>query len=608
MVRGYQGNDLAKNNTIMACVKHIALYGAGEAGRDYNTVDMSHLTMFNDYFPPYRAAFDERAGSGMLTAQTARFSSFSYKGEDARFDKRHSPQSQYLNPILAGFYPDPSVCRKSDTYYLVNSTFATFPGVPLFTSKDLVNWTQIGHVLDRESQAPLYHHDVSEGIFAPAISYNKRNKTFYMVTMNMGERSVFYVKTQDPAKGWSEPVQLKAGGMDPSFFFDRDGKAYMVYSTHPLGGQQYPGEMAIHMNEFSVSGDSVCTRGVELVRGGTHPERKPVWLEGPHLYRIGKFYYLMCAEGGTTAGHSEVIFRSKSLQGPWEAWKGNPILSQSTLTASEDVVSSTGHADLIQTPTGDWWAVFLGCRPYEDDFYNTGRDSYLLPVTWKDGWPVILETGKAVPTVVEKKGLLPADNRLTGNFAFTDSFNGEHLNQTWIYLRNPDKSLYSIDEKGLSIKAASVNIWQKESPSAVFHRQQHATFTAETVLDFVPSTNEELAGMVLMQNEKYNFVFGKTLVDGKPAVTLTRTEKETVMTSFAFLSESEAKQALKLKIVGNERYYGFQYQAGEGAWQTIAQGVDAINLSTSHAGGFIGTLIGLYASSNHKLPESVEKQ
>jgi alpha-N-arabinofuranosidase len=367
--------------------------------------------------------------------------------------------------------------------------------------------------------------------------------------------------------------------------------------------------MAVYAHEFSVEGDSVAGKAVELVRGGSDPASKPEWLEGPHLYHIGNYYYLMCAQGGTGHGHGEVIFRSKQPFGPYESSPGNPILTQSELPDNrEDIVTSAGHADLIQTPEGDWWAVFLGCRPYEGDLYNTGRDTYLHPVTWKDGWPVILETGKAIPAVVNRKGLIPADNHLTGNFAFTDSFNGKQLNQTWIYLRNPDRSLYSMDEKGLSIKAAPVNIWQKESPSAVFHQQQHTTFTVETLLDFAPSTNEELAGIVLMQNENYNFVFGKTLMDGKPAVTLTRTEKETVMTGSAFLSESEAKQTLKLRVVGNGRYYNFQYQAGEGAWQTIAQGVDAVNLSTSHAGGFIGTLIGLYASSNHTLPESVEKQ
>ena len=320
------------------------------------------------------------------TAQIAHFSYFSYGGNDARFDKAIDRNNQFFNPILAGFYPDPSICRKGDTYYLATSTFSYFPGVPVFSSRDLVNWTQIGHALDRDSQVSLQYLDVSNGIFAPSIRYNEKNETFYMLTMNMGKLNVFYVKTKDPAKGWSEPIRLKAGGMDASFFFDKDGKAYIVYCTLPIGGSKYSGEMAIHMNEFCLSGDSVCSDRIELIRGGTHIEREPQWLEGPHLYHIGQYYYLMCAEGGTRTQHSEVIFRSKSLTGPWEEFEDNPILTQRDLTDPHrpDIVTSTGHADLIQTPEGDWWAVFLGCRPYKDDLYNTGRETFLLPVKWEN--------------------------------------------------------------------------------------------------------------------------------------------------------------------------------------------------------------------------------
>ena len=179
------------------------------------------------------------------SAQTATFKYFSYSGNDKRFDKQFDPTSQYLNPVLAGFYPDPSFCRKGDTYYLVNSSFSFFPGVPIFTSKDLVNWKQLGHVLDRESQLPLGNQNVSGGIFAPAISYNEKNKTFYMITTNVGMGN-FFVKTQDPAKGWSDPIVLKeVGGIDPSFFFDKNGKAYIVNNDAPSSKPNYDGERSI---------------------------------------------------------------------------------------------------------------------------------------------------------------------------------------------------------------------------------------------------------------------------------------------------------------------------------------------------------------------------
>lgn len=305
----------------------------------------------------------------------------------------------------------PSAAR-GDTYYLVNSSFSFFPGVPIFTSKDLVNWTQLGHVLDRKSQLPLDRQNVSGGIFAPAITYNEKNKTFYMITTNVGAGN-FFVKTKDPAKGWSEPIYLpKVGGIDPSFFFDKDGRGYIVNNDEPVGGHVYEGERSIMLHYFDVEGDSVVGDPIEIVRSGSHVQENPIWIEGPHLYRIGKYYYLMCAEGGTGAWHSEVIFRSKKPEGPWEEFtEGNPILTQRTGLDPQrpDIVTSAGHADLVSTPEGDWYAVFLACRPYEEDFYNTGRDTYLLPVSWENGWPTILEKDKAIPTVNEKEGLQPKE-------------------------------------------------------------------------------------------------------------------------------------------------------------------------------------------------------
>ncbi len=537
----------------------------------------------------------------------ATFSYFSYKGNDARFNKEYNPSTQYLNPIIAGFAPDPSICRKGDTYYMVNSSFSFFPGVPIYKSKDLVNWQSIGHVLDRESQLPLARQGVSGGIFAPAITYNEKNKTFYMITTNVGAGN-FYVKSKDPEKGWSEPIYLrKVGGIDPSFFFDKDGKGYIVNNDEPVGGHDYEGQRSIMCHRFSVEGDSVIGEQVEILRGGTHVQEKPIWIEGPHLFRVGRYYYLMCAEGGTGEGHSEVILRAKSPMGPFEEYSGNPILTQrSGLDPQrDDYVSSAGHADIVQTPKGDWWAVFLACRPYDKNiYYNTGRDTYMLPVTWKDGWPVILEQGKAVPTVVDYKGgtiapQTPETAYLTGNFSYTDNFDGKRLNARWLTLRNPKPGIVSYPGTGVRIKPLPVNIRQRETLSALFTPQQHTTFTAETRMEFTPASQKDLAGFALLQNEDYNLTFGKTmLADGSVAIVLTRTEKTSVAVSTVVLNKEEATKSLRLKISGNGGLYDFHYAVADGEWQTAAVGVDATNLTTNKSGGFIGACIGLYATSN----------
>lgn len=535
----------------------------------------------------------------------ALFSYYAYSGDDTRFKKDYDPATQYLNPVIAGFAPDPSICRKGDTYYLVNSSFSFFPGVPIYKSKDLVNWQSIGHVLDRESQLPLKNQKVSGGIFAPAISYNEKNKTFYMITTNVGAGN-FFVKSKDPEKGWSDPIYLrKVGGIDPSFFFDKNGNAYIVNNDAPLGGPDYDGQRSIMCHRFSVEGDSVVGDQVEILRGGTHVQKNPIWIEGPHMFRVGKYYYLMCAEGGTGEWHSEVILRSKSPMGPFEEYSGNPILTQRTGLdpQREDYVSSSGHADLVQTPKGDWWAVFLACRPYDKNvFYNTGRDTYMLPVTWKDGWPVILEKGKAIPTVVDYVGgriggKTDATAHLTGNFSYVDKFQGGALHHRWLTLRNPQPGFYALTPQGVRIKPLPVNITQRESLAALFTPQQHTTFTAETQLTFQPKSEKELAGMALLQNEQYNFTFGKTLLKGgTTALVLTRMEKTPVAVSTVILTGDEARKPLKLKIAGDGGLYDFSYSTDGTVWHTVAKGVDATNLTTNKSGGFIGACIGLYAT------------
>ncbi len=532
------------------------------------------------------------------TAQDARFSYFRYSGHDNRFDKTFDVKNEYLNPILAGFYPDPSVCRKGDTYYMINSSFSFFPGIPIFKSKDLVNWEQIGHVLDRESQLPLADQWVSGGIYAPAIRYNEKNQTFYVITTNVGAGN-FFVTTKDPEQGWSEPIYLpKVDGIDPSFLFDTDGKAYIVHNAPVVGEPEYEGQRAIRLLNFDVAKGETIGEPIEIVRGGSHVKENPIWIEGPHLYHIGEYYYLMCAEGGTGPDHSEVIFRSKNPEGPWDECPDNPILTQRTLGDNRpDIVTSAGHADIIQTPDGDWWAVFLGCRPYKGNMYNTGRDTYLLPVTWNDGWPQILENGRAVPSVVSKNGLNPStsENMLTGNFTFTDKFDGDNLNDRWLFLRNAPANAYSLSSEGLTLHPASGNIRQTKPLSAVFHRQQHTNFSAETELAFEPSFSRQFAGITIFQDEKHNFMFGKTIRDGKPYLELRRADNNEHLIGSCPLKAND--KPIRLKVEGNGRFYSFYYaESPEDSWHPVAIGVDGCNLSTEKSGGFIGAVIGLYAT------------
>ena len=248
------------------------------------------------------------------TSTWVKFTSFIYEGKTAAVPGT----GEYLNPIIAGFYPDPSICRVGDDYYLVNSAFNYFPSIPVWQSKDLVNWTQIGNVLDRPSQFAMRGGQVSAGTYAPTIRYH--NGTFYVVCTLVGGIGNFYVTAQDPKGPWSEPIKLQGvGGIDPSLFFDDDGKCYVTNCDDPVGQAKYNGHRTIRLQEVDLEQKKPVGKKIVLVDGGTNISKHPVWCEGPHLYKIDKTYYLMCAQGGTGTAHTEVIFKSDSLPGPYVA-------------------------------------------------------------------------------------------------------------------------------------------------------------------------------------------------------------------------------------------------------------------------------------------------
>lgn len=524
-----------------------------------------------------------------------------YQGMDKWFDKPIDAENQYFNPILSGFYPDPSICRKGDDYFLVNSTFSYFPGVPIFHSKDLVHWKQIGSVLNRESQLNLDGlHLSAHGIYAPAISYNPYNDTFYMITTLVNGMGNFVVKTQDPFVGnWSDPIVLpEVGGIDPSLFFDDDGKAYIVNNDAPEGKSEYDGHRAIWLHEFDPTTDQIVGKSRMIVDGGVDKSTLPMWIEGPHLYKVNGIYYLMCAEGGTGTNHSEVIFTTEDLSQPFVPAKNNPILTQRDLQEERpDKVTSTGHADLIETADGSWYAVFLGCRPYADDLYYTGRETFLLPVTWKDGIPIILEKGKPVPVVVDRPDLendYESDNYLTGNFVWTDSFADATLQPEWLFIRTPRGKWWRSGNNRLEIEAINRSIYDAVNPAYIGRRIQHQDFEFETQLDFTPRNENELAGVVCIQNEDYNYVFGKTIQDGQICVQLIQTDNGTRQ---LMASVPVSKTVIKMRVKATSNQLSFYVAENNATWHLVAENLDMSLLTTAKAGAFVGATIGLYASS-----------
>lgn len=515
-------------------------------------------------------------------------------------------QDTFTNPILPGFYPDPSICRVGDDYYLVNSTFAYFPGVPIFHSKDLVNWKQIGHVLDRPEQLNLDGHGVSRGIFAPTIAHH--DGTFYMITTLIERGGNFVVTAKNPAGPWSDPVWLKdVNGIDPSLFFDDDGRAYVVYNSDaPDNKPQYDGHRTLRMFEFDYKNMKTVSPQHLLVNGGVDLSKKPVWIEGPHIYKINGYYYLMAAEGGTSVNHSEVILRSDKVTGPYKPYEQNPILTQRHLPNDRpDPISATGHADLVQTQNGEWWAVFLATRPYDtEDHYNIGRETFLAPVTWKDGWPII-NAGNDLVQYEYKRPNLPAvkqsDFPLSGNFTYREEFNTSELPMYWTMLRTPRTKWYALNKGKLTLDVRPEELSGKDNPSYIARRQQHLTGSASTQMDFNPAVENEFAGIVIFQGEKNFYTVGKTLKNGKPVVQLRKADN-TILAEVP-LSKKENKKPLQLKISFDGGTCGFYYATKDNSWQPLKESVDGTYLSTRVSGGFVGVTLGMYATSQGKPSE-----
>ena len=278
-----------------------------------------------------------------------------------------SSAQKLINPIIPGFHPDPSIVRVDDDYYIVNSSFQYFPGVPIFHSKDLINWEQIGNVLDRPTQLPLKGTGSWTGIYAPTIRYNEG--TFYMITTNIGNGGNFLVTSENPEGPWSEPKVLEQGGIDPSLYFE-DEKVYMV--SNP--------DNVITLCEIDPKSGKRLTPGKPLWRGtgGRYPE-------GPHIYKKDGYYYLLISEGGTELAHHLTIARSKDIYGPYEANPNNPILTNCNMKGQGLNVQGTGHGDFVQAKDGSWWVVFLAYRHFGGSYHHMGRETFLAPVEWKEG-------------------------------------------------------------------------------------------------------------------------------------------------------------------------------------------------------------------------------
>jgi len=513
--------------------------------------------------------------------------------------------TSYRNPVLPGVHPDPSVVRVGDWFYLVNSSFEMFPGVPIHRSRDLVHWEALGYVLTRDSQLPLAGAGPSGGIFAPTIRYHAG--TFYMITTNVSHRGTFFVTAKDPAGPWSEPIWVGAsGGIDPSLFFDDDGKVYLT-STGSMPG--------IYQAQIDVASGKLLTqpRIVWKGTGGRYPE-------GPHLYKIAGRYYLMISEGGTEYGHMVTIARASSPWGPFEPCPRNPILTHRDTPMSQPI-QGTGHADLVEDVEGNWWMVFLGFRP-EGGYYwhNLGRETFLAPVRWDaQGWPVVNE-GKPIALDMHVRGLpatatptppvrenfdawtLPGSARQSPSREGLGTLPGvpselSPLGPVWNFLRNPVRASFSTTERRgwLTLHGTAVPLDQEKgiSPTFVGRRQEHLAVRMATRLDFAPGREGEEAGLVLYRAPRQHYELGVRRNGGVREMFVRQTVGAYLSTVTATVP-APGTDPLLLQIDAEADRYTFSWGPSPEHLQPIGAAETRL-LSTEVAGGFIGTYVGLYA-------------
>lgn len=511
----------------------------------------------------------------------------------------------YPNPILSGFYPDPSICRVGEDYYLVNSTFAYFPGIPIHHSKDLIHWEQIGNVLNRKEQLPLTGAEHSGGIYAPTIRYHKG--TFYCITTNVGNGGNFIVTAKDPAGPWSDPYYLpNAPGIDPSLFFDEDDTCYYCGTTARREGSKFFGDNEIYVQKLDLHTMTLIGESYPIWHGAL---QNAVWPEGPHIYKKDDYYYLIIAEGGTGYNHAITIARSKDIFTPFEGCPANPIVTHRHLGRNYPI-QNVGHGDLIETDQGDWYMVLLASRPYGGGFTNLGRETFLAPITWENGWPIVNYGVGVIEDKITMANIKEVSNPLVPEI---EDFYDQVLSPRFLFLRNPNLSSYSLSErKGyLTMTLSKDTLCDISSPTYVGIRQTGMNFILKTRLEFFPEDDNECAGLAVVQSNQYNYQFISTLMNGKAILQLIQCIKgnRTILHTaelkyFNTLSASSIEgkfvhlQPIYLKIEALQQNLTFSYSYNDIIYHLLLSEVDASILSTEVAGGFVGNTLGLYCSSN----------
>lgn len=488
---------------------------------------------------------------------------------------------KFQNPILPGYHPDPSICRVGDDYYLVNSTFIWYPGIPIYHSKDLVNWELIGHGINREEQVDFKGLADREGIYAVTIRYQKG--VFYLITTCVGCNGNFYMTAKNPAGPWSKPIWLKdAPGIDPSLMWDDDGKCY--YTGHTwIEEQKWPTQCGIWLQELDLKQQKLVGQRKILTYGHAN---NASYTEGPHLYKINGKYMLLVSEGGTGLYHSLSVHHSDSLWGPYVANMINPVLSHRQFGENAPI-QAVGHGDFVETQNGEWWAVTLGKRVI-DGKTTLARETFLSKVNFEGKTPIFNE-GQGKVLNEQQRPNLPWTTYEQA--PAKDEFDDKELNMKWCFIRVPKKKFYEIKENELNISLLPEIVDSLVNTSLIIQRIEHHKFLASTKLSFTTSKKNEQAGLIIYRTNENHY----QLMKEKSELVLIK--------SFKGIKEELAripygKTEVYLQVEGNNLDVNFSYGESINNMKKIGDTQSLIVIADGNGNQFNGAGIGMYATSN----------